>query len=212
MPHPTLPPVAPEQLEANRPLGLCAVCLRQACDGKSCDWALGAQPLTLSALDRADIRRELEARAVHLAELLVRSVAHRSPGARRMLVLRLERVRELIALLATLCLLALAGCAQEHGRIEGPPLYVHLCEAMPAADQDAWGEAAAAVNEERGELALWVGHGPPIGCSTVDVCPSSDVHSAEMRIGPCTVTVRYAPGSAADVASQELGLLLGRLP
>lgn len=99
----------------------------------------------------------------------------------------------------------LAGCAQAHGRIEGPPFYVHLCYSMPPDDQEAWGEAAATVNRERAEDAVWVGHGPPDACSAVDVCPSSAVHEgAEARVGECVITVRYAPGTAREVATQVL--------
>jgi hypothetical protein len=205
----------PEQLEAHRQRGLCAVCLREGCDGKSCDWALGDQqpmPTRLSTLDRMDICRELAVREANLAELLARSPSHSSPGAQQMLVARLARVRELIALLAVLCL-ALVGCVEAHGRIEGPPLYLHLCDAMPAADQEAWGAAAGALNAELEQPAVWVGHGPPSGCSTVDVCPSDDVLAdAEVDVGTCVVTVRYAPGAARDVASQEIDLLLRGLP
>lgn len=201
----------PEQLEANR--SLCAVCLRQACDGRSCDWALGAQPPALSPLDRADIRRELVARELYMRELHASSVHHRAPDARGMLEARLKRVRELIALLAVLCLAVLSGCAAAHGRIEGPPLYVHLCNAMPAADREAWGAAAGELNAELGEPALWVGHGPPAGCNSVDVCPSSEVLAgAETRVGACVVTVRYAPGQAGEVAAQELESVLEVLP
>lgn len=111
-----------------------------------------------------------------------------------------------------LCLAVLTGCAQAHGRVE-LPLYVHLCDAMPAADQEAWGASAAALNAEREEAALWVGHGPPVGCSTVDVCPSAAVLAdAETHVGACVVTLRYAPGTAREVAAQELDALLGRLP
>jgi hypothetical protein len=111
------------------------------------------------------------------------------------------------ALLAVLCL-ALTSCADAHSRIEGPPLYMHLCDAMPAADQDAWGAAAADVNAELPEPAVWVGHGEPNDCGTIDVCPGEH---AETHIGTCVITVRYAPGSAGDVARDELELLLGRL-
>ena len=113
--------------------------------------------------------------------------------------------------LALTALLVLTGCSLAHGRIEGPPLYVHLCDAMPAADQAEWGEAAAAINAELEDDAVWVGHGPPSGCSTVDVCPSSEVAAAETRVGTCVVTVRYAPGTARE-ATQERELLLRRLP
>jgi hypothetical protein len=70
---------------------------------------------------------------------------------------------------------ALGACAQTHGGIDDARLYVHLCDAMPEDDQRAWGFAAGDINAELGEPVLWVGHGPPIGCNTVDVCPSSDV-------------------------------------
>jgi hypothetical protein len=70
---------------------------------------------------------------------------------------------------------------------------MHLCAAMPAADQDAWGAAVdqdawgaavAATNAELPEPAVWVGHGPLSGCDIVDVCPSSEVLAgAETRIG-----------------------------
>lgn len=113
--------------------------------------------------------------------------------------------------LALPALLVLSGCSLAHGRIEGPPLYVHLCDAMPLADQAEWGEAAGAINAELEGPAVWVGHGPPSGCSTVDVCPSSDVASPETRVGTCVVTVRYAPGTARE-ATQELELLLRGLP
>lgn len=115
------------------------------------------------------------------------------------------------ALLA-LCLTVLTGCASAHGRIEGPPLYVHLCDAMPAADQEAWGAAAAALNAEIEQPAVWVGHGEPDSCSTVDVCPSGDVLAdAEVDLGTCVITVRYAPGAAREVAAQELRSILAEL-
>jgi hypothetical protein len=115
------------------------------------------------------------------------------------------------ALLA-LCLLVLTSCASAHGRLEGPPLYVHLCDAMPAADREAWGSAAGELNEELGELALWVGHGAPRGCNSVDVCPSAELSAGvETRIGTCVITVRYAPGSVQEVAAQELGDILDEL-
>lgn len=107
------------------------------------------------------------------------------------------------ALMAFCCL---AGCAAAHGRIEGPPLYVHLCDAMPAQDRETWGAAAGELNEELGELALFVGHGPTRRCNTVDVCPSDT--PAPTRIGTCEITVRYAHGSAAEVARRELESLL----
>jgi hypothetical protein len=117
--------------------------------------------------------------------------------------------------LLVLCL-ALFGCAADHEpppRGDGPPLYVHLCDAMPAADQLAWGDAAGAINAER-FLALevpvlWVGHGEPDGCDTIDVCPSSALLAgAETSFDPCTTTVRYAPGAAQQVASVVLQLSL----
>jgi hypothetical protein len=111
--------------------------------------------------------------------------------------------------LFALCLLVLTSCADAHGRIEGPPLYMHLCDAMPAADQDAWGAAVADVNAELPEPAVWVGHGPTRGCNTIDVCPGEH---AETHIGTCVITVRYAPGSAGDVARGELEQMLWRLP
>ena len=104
----------------------------------------------------------------------------------------------------------LTGCSLAHGRIEGPPLYVHLCDAMPLADQAEWGEAAAAINAELEGPAVWVGHGPPSGCSTVDVCPSSAVATPETRVGTCVVTVRYAPVAASDLAAPVLDVLLQR--
>jgi hypothetical protein len=102
----------------------------------------------------------------------------------------------------------LVGCASSHGRIQDGRLYVHLCDAMPEDDQLAWAEAAGEINTELGEPVLWVGHGPPIGCNTVDVCPSSAVRDGvEMRVGACVITVRYAPGSARAVAWQEIETL-----
>lgn len=124
-----------------------------------------------------------------------------------------ETPRGLSALIALLAVLLLSACAASHGRIEGPPLYVHLCHEMPAADAEAWGEAAGALNRELEAAALWVGHGEPRGCDTVDVCPSDDVLAdAETHVGTCVVTVRYAPGTAREVATQELDALLGRMP
>ena len=104
--------------------------------------------------------------------------------------------------------LCAVGCADAHGRIEGT-LYVHLCDAMPAADQDAWGEAAGSLNDARGELAVMVGHGPVTSCNTVDVCPGA---AEPTRIGECTATVRYEPGTASDVAAVELEQLVEVLP
>jgi hypothetical protein len=99
----------------------------------------------------------------------------------------------------------LAGCASSRGRIEDGRLYVHLCDAMPEDDQLAWGEAAGDINAELGEPVLWVGHGPPIGCNTVDVCPSSAVREgAETHGGECVITVRYAPGAAHEASTETL--------
>jgi hypothetical protein len=101
-----------------------------------------------------------------------------------------------------------SGCSQAHERIEDGPLYVHLCDAMPEDDQLAWGEAAGDINAELGEPVLWVGHGPPIGCNAVDVCPSSAVREGvETHVGECVITVRYATGSAREVATRELSRL-----
>lgn len=143
-----------------------------------------------------------------------RVFAQRCPNELRMLATGggqhgggLARSGALLALCAVL-----GGCAKAHGRIEGPPLYVHLCDAMPAADREAWGAAAGDINAELEEPVLWVGHGAPIGCSTVDVCPSSALRAgAETRIGSCAITVRYAPGSAHEVAPRELGSILDEL-
>lgn len=100
-----------------------------------------------------------------------------------------------------LCLaLCVGGCAAEHGRIEGPPLYVHLCDAMPAADKDAWGAAAGDINLERGEPALWVGNGPPAGCDTVDVCPGAPL----LELGECVVRVRYVDAGGARQAYESI--------
>lgn len=97
------------------------------------------------------------------------------------------------------------GCTESHGRIEGLPLYVHLCDAMPQADREAWGEAAGAINAGAAEPVLWVGHGPPSTCNTVDVCPG-----AEDLIGDngCTVFVRYVPGGEFD---SPYGLLVASM-
>jgi len=166
-----------------------------------------APPLgELTALARADIRAELQIRVEECegsAKTLARHGDSHGAASWRS---RALRIRELIALLAVLLLCA---CAEQHGRIEGPPLYVHLCDAMPAADQAAWGEAAGALNAELDEPAVWVGHGAPIGCASVDVCPGSE---AETRVGACVITVRYRPGTARDVAAQELDLLLEGMP
>jgi transcriptional regulator with XRE-family HTH domain len=148
-------------------------------------------------------------------------IAHFEGGARLPSLVNLCRLANALATsadyllgrVALLALLLLTGCAEAHGRIEGPPLYVHLCDAMPAADAEAWGAAAAGLNAEREQAAVYVGHGPPDGCDTVDVCPSSEVLAdAETSIGTCVVTIRYAPGTAREVAAQELDLLLEALP
>jgi hypothetical protein len=165
--------------------------------------------LRLSPEVRASVQYELAKRVESLATDAKLAHLTRSPSSAAELEKHAMRVRHLITLFAALCLLA--GCSLSHTRIEGPPLYVHLCDAMPAADQDAWGEAAGAINAELEGPALWVGHGAPVGCNTVDVCPSADVVGAETSVGTCVVTVRYAPGTARE-ATQELELLLGRLP
>lgn len=108
--------------------------------------------------------------------------------------------------IAAIFAVLLLGCAQEHGRIEGLPLYVHLCYAMSPDDSYEWGKAAGEINVERGDSALWVGHGPPTGCNTVDVCPGS-----EDMIGDngCTVFVRYVPGGSFDTPRGWLVAALG---
>lgn len=126
----------------------------------------------------------------------------------------LVRARVPAALLA-LCL-ALLGCgAADHDelRSDGPPLYVHLCNAMPEADQASWGDAAGAINAAEPLPRIFVGHGPPQGCDTVDVCPSSAVSAGvSTTVGACTTTVRYALGAAPQVAQPELERLLGLWP
>lgn len=93
------------------------------------------------------------------------------------------------------------GCAQEHGRIEGPPLYVHLCDAMPQADREAWGEAAGALNAGLVDPVLWVGNGEPDGCNTVDVCRG--LHNTISNDG-CVISLRYEAGAAHAVAEGGL--------
>jgi len=146
----------------------------------------------LSALDRADLRDVL----LKSAEAFQEAADDCQPHVTMLkahLQGRAERFRQLAILFAVL----LCGCAEEHERIEGPPLYVHLCNEMSAADAYAWGKAAGDINLELGEYALWVGHGPPSGCSTVDVCPGS---ANTVTSGECTLLVRYEAGDADEVA------------
>lgn len=106
----------------------------------------------------------------------------------------------------TLFLLAPPACASPIPTAPGLPLYVHLCESMPAADAYDWGKAAAAVNAELGD-ALRVGHGPiPVDatCSFVDVCPG-EVETTEIA-GACETLVRYPVGDTAE-AEQVLWAL-----
>lgn len=111
----------------------------------------------------------------------------------------------LIVCLAAAVLFSIKGCAQDHARVEGPPLYVHLCEAMSPADREAWGAAASDLNAERGELVLFVGVGEPDGCSTVDVCQG---RANTIGDDGCTVVVRYGSGEAWDVAVSGLSSAL----
>lgn len=105
------------------------------------------------------------------------------------------------------CLAPLAAaCASPIPTTPGLPLYIHLCESMPAADAYDWGKAAAAVNAELGD-ALRVGNGPipaDATCSFVDVCPS-EVETTEIA-GACVTLVRYPVGDTAE-AKQVLWLL-----
>lgn len=123
----------------------------------------------------------------------------------------MDRVSFVLRVVSVACSLYVAlqscGCAQEHGRIEGTPLYVHLCYAMPQPDRWAWGDAAGAINDAAGDFVLWVGHGPPTMCNTVDVCPGD-----EDLIGDngCTVFVRYVPGGDFDSPQGLLTAALGR--
>lgn len=115
-----------------------------------------------------------------------------------------------IGLLWAFALLALTGCAvqaHEAGVPDGPPLYVHLCSAMPAADKEAWGAAAGEINLREPEPVLWVGNGPPIGCSTVDVC-FGRVAAATIGADSCTAVIRYPAGEAEGWALTGLGVAL----
>lgn len=107
-----------------------------------------------------------------------------------------------MAIVAMLC-----GCAAErepHGELE-LPLYVHLCDAMPRADKEAWGAAAGDINQRAGEPVLWVGHGEPVGCSTVDLCfgkPRAEANS-------CRITLRY---EVVDPGLLELAIAVAGEP
>ena len=86
--------------------------------------------------------------------------------------------------------LLLGGCAathEEQAQLEPPPLYVHLCDAMPAADQELWGTWAGDINAGHAYPPLWIGHGPPAGCNTVDLCPGEPA----FQVRGCRVVVRY---------------------
>ncbi len=107
----------------------------------------------------------------------------------------------LAVLMFAILLMSLAdGCAQEHGRIEGPPLYVHLCDAMSKDDCYTWGSAAADLNEV--DPILWVGHGRSTECNSVNVCPG--LHNT-IRVDGCVIYLSYEAGAALAVA--EGGLL-----
>jgi hypothetical protein len=160
----------------------------------------GPFAFVISARQRDDLYELLSAQAEAFEEVAV-SCQESAPNVKAHLVSRAARIRQLAALFVVLLL----GCAQEHGRTEGLPLYVHLCAAMSPADQEAWGAAAGDLNEARGELALWVGHGPPIGCNAVDVCEG---RSNTVGNDGCAVTVRYVAGEAWEVAEGGLSAAL----
>lgn len=112
-------------------------------------------------------------------------------------------------------MLALSACAESHGRIEGPPLYVHLCAEMSEADQELWGLAAGDVNAEQGDQVVRVGHGPVptgAGCGFIDVCSSPDVREGVEWRGSCVITLRYVRGEGAGSAYLALSALLKELP
>lgn len=193
---------------------LCSVCLRLTCAGKSCSWAYGAQPALrqLTALDRADIRRELEVRERLLAELLGGSVAHRAPRARVVLVARLGRVRELITLLAALCLLVLAGCTDE---MPPPPYGMYFRAGVTADDHAQWSADAHDWNAKLGQV-VFVVH--PLDEPMGDACGVSI--GVEERVpagalattwrGTCVTVVDYAPDAAIRcVTAHEEGHWLG---
>lgn len=108
-----------------------------------------ADPVPLTALDRADIRRELEAReeSLELDARLFR-LTKRSFHAIE-LSARAARVRQLIALLAVLVL-----CACNEWPLGAPPYTVCLDGSVPADDREVWREAEARWNVEIGMAVL----------------------------------------------------------
>lgn len=158
------------------------------------------KPIELNEHDRVEVLNTLQ----DLANAFGEAAADCQPHALELkahLSKRASRLAQLAALFAVLLL----GCAQDHGRVEGPPLYVHLCEAMSAGDREAWGSAAADLNAERGEFVLFVGNGPPAGCSTVDVCEG---RANAVGDDGCTVVVRYGAGEAWEAAERGLAAAL----
>lgn len=161
---------------------------------------MSKKSIELSEKDRMEVLTTLHELSNEFAEAALDCQPHA-----RLLKARLRKHAERLAQLAALFAVLLLGCAQDHGRVEGPPLYVHLCEAMSPADREAWGAAAADLNAERGELVLFVGNGPPAGCSTVDVCQG---RANTVGDDGCTVVVRYGAGEAWEAAERGLAAAL----
>ncbi|HEX6240002.1 MAG TPA: hypothetical protein VFZ61_03880 [Polyangiales bacterium] len=124
---------------------------------------------------------------------------------------RRDAARGVRAALLVLCV-GLVACADAHERIEGLPLYVHLCDGMSEADQYAWGESAGVINAERGELVVMVGHGPvPDRCGAVSVCADRALTAGVEWSGTCVISMRYAADSAAG-SQDALEALLDEVP
>jgi len=169
---------------------------------------LPRMPGPLTALDRADMRRELEESAEHYECMAVACEGLRGNGsvAAASWRARALRLRQLVALLATLCLLVLAGCADEQ---PPPPYEVHFDVSVPAADREVWGKAASDWNAAIGEPQFLVGSTPANGRCGVEVVlveRRAANSPAENWAGSCLMRIEYARGRLKPcVALHETG-------